>query len=468
MASIKQCDGCGISLEKQARKDYHESNGVFNCLPSYRTQRRQVTPVEDSTSESDSDDGGNASQDDVKLDLASIRITFSWHGQCIMKTCPSSSRLTTIPHLARKRCLQHCKKFIPKGAKCCVSHFQGNYLPSDVMDLLPTAGSTFKAHHIDDIMNLFLNVHEPTSTFDSIKDSALKVYTGRSREEFNQLVQSMNVASTYDKKRSTLLGVYLTYLYAGFTQEQIGATFDIPRTTVEDYIRIARGSLGQFVSSNLGIATFSRRLLWEHRTKNAEILYGLQGSRSIVTSWDATYEYMPKSSNFRFQSASYSANKSRNLLKPMVAVTPDRFIVDIFGPDNLWRANISDGDILKQIMQSPQFESLFQPGDVFVLDRGFKSARQELESKGFVVKIPPHLAPRQKQLTWEQANQQRMCTAVRWIVEVTNRSLKCNKYLARTLSIQAVPHLLQDTKIAAAIHNRFGTRMEAYSDSGTW
>lgn len=70
-------------------------------------------------------------------------------------------------------------------------------------------------------------------------------------------------------------------------------------------------------------------------------------------------------------------------------------------------------------------------------------------------------------MTTEQANTQRECTAVRWIVEVTNRSLKCNKYLARTLCVQSVPHLLQDTRIAAAIHNRFGPRIHAYNDDGS-
>ena len=179
------------------------------------------------------------------------------------------------------------------------------------------------------------------------------------------------------------------------------------------------------------------------------------------------HEFLPKSSNFRFQKATYSGNKCRNLLKPMVAVTPDGMIVDVFGPDSLWRASMSDGDILKEIMKLDDFKERFKRGDVFVIDRGFRSAKEPLLSKQYIVKIPPHLTKGQKQLSIEQANAQRECTAVRWIVEVINRQLKCNRYLSRTLGVSSVPHLLEDTRIAAAIHNRFGKRIYAYADDTT-
>lgn len=191
-----------------------------------------------------------------------------------------------------------------------------------------------------------------------------------------------------------------------------------------------------------------------------------KGSDSVVTVWDATYEYIPKSSNFRYQAATYSKHKSRNLVKPMVSVTPDGLILDVFGPNTLWKASMSDGDILSRIMDLPDFRERFKRGDVFVVDRGFRSVKQKLEDAGYVVKIPPHLEGRRTQLTAVQANQQRNCTAVRWIVEAINRQLKCNRYLARTNCVQAVPHLLDDTRIAAAIHNKYGTRVYAYSDDG--
>lgn len=76
----------------------------------------------------------------------------------------------------------------------------------------------------------------------------------------------------------------------------------------------------------------------------------------------------------------------------MVAVTPDGMIIDIFGPEKLWKASMSDGDILKEIMRLDDFKERFQPGDVFVIYRGFRSVKDDLLGAGFIVKIPPHLA----------------------------------------------------------------------------
>ena len=48
--------------------------------------------------------------------------------------------------------------------------------------------------------------------------------------------------------------------------------------------------------------------------------------------------------------------------------------------------------------------------------------------------------------------------------KIRRRSEQMYRYLSRTLGVQAVSHLLEDTRIAAAIHNKFGTRIEAYDD----
>ena len=115
-------------------------------------------------------------------------------------------------------------------------------------------------------------------------------------------------------------GIYLTYLYAGLTQWQLSMTFGIPQHTVSDYVEAGRKGLARFVEKNLVLRAITRRVMMEHRTSNVERLYGLEESNAVVTIWDATYEYLPKSSNFRFQAATYSGHKSRNLVKAMVAV----------------------------------------------------------------------------------------------------------------------------------------------------
>ena len=447
--------------------EYHSKRrhvlSIAQSMMDINALRAIVRRMRDEASDNETDDDEPMSQDEAKVDLRSMTITYNHQHQCILRNCLPNAVLTGIPTRARQQVLKYGRKYIPKGARCCKPHLQGGLMRLESIDAIPTSSARFKGSQVDDMLSLLIDKKVPKHDFAILDDHELKVFTGRTRDQFNELAAELDLRSSFDEKRSTILGVYLAYLYAGFTQEQISATFTVPRKTVADYIKLGRDSLTPFVNNNLGLQAMTRDILCEHRTSNAELLYGLEGTTKIVTVWDATYEYLPKSSNFRFQAATYSDNKKRNLLKPMVAVTPDGLIVDVFGPGNQWKANMSDADMLARIMELPDFRKWFQLGDLFIVDRGFRNVKQALEGRQYVVKIPPHLVGKQKQLTVEQANAQRECTAIRWIVEVVNRQLKCNKYLARTLSVQAVPHLLQDTRIAAVIHNKFGTRILAHA-----
>lgn len=210
--------------------------------------------------------------------------------------------------------------------------------------------------------------------------------------------------------------------------------FGIPQHTVSDYVEAGCKGLARFVENNLGLRTIIRRVMMSIG-HNVERFYGLENPNAVVTVWDATYEYLPKSSNFRFQAAVYSGHKSRNPIEPMVAVTLHGKILNIFGPENLWRESLLDADILKQLMKLEEFKTRLKPGDIFVTDRGFQNVKEQLGNQGYIVKIQPHRAPKQKQLKTAQENEQRDCTAVRWIIEVINRRLKCNQYLLGKLGI---------------------------------
>ena len=470
----QHCSECNISLAKKAKSMIKRSQNQIYCNKCYYRERPASQPNNDTDSESDeesdndSDDADEPepmSQDEAQITI-NVKCSFSYNERCIFRSCPVNSTRTRINTEARIQALRSSKTFIPKGARCCLMHLAGRLFKSDALLVIPINESLaqFRASQIDEMINLLIKPQKVTNEFEQMQSDRLKVFTGRSRDQFLELASSLVVSSKFESKRTLILGVYLTTLYAGFTQEQISATFMIKQQSVSNYIKRCRSNLHDFVMNNVGLNVFTRAKMIQHRTNNVEALYNLQGTNSVVTVWDATYEYLPKSSNFRFQAATYSSNKKRNLLKPMVAVTPDGMIVDIFGPDTLWSATKSDAKILKQLMKLDSFRDRFEAGDVFVVDRGFRDVKQELENRNFVVKIPPHLVKGQKQLTTAQANIQRQCTAVRWIVEVVNHQLKCNKYLAKTLGVQSVPYLLEDTRIAAAIHNKYGTRMFAYND----
>lgn len=163
------------------------------------------------------------------------------------------------------------------------------------------------------------------------------------------------------------LAAYLMYLRTGQSQAQIASKFRMSQSNFLWYIDTVRCDLiNIFVPLHLGIA--NRQVLRDNCTVRAKILCNL-GEKNIVTVWDGTYLYLPKSANFCFQKVTYSEQKKRNLVKPMMYITPNGYIVDVLDPKNLWSANMDDADIFRQILQIDWFKTTFKPNDIFI--RGF-------------------------------------------------------------------------------------------------
>lgn len=192
-------------------------------------------------------------------------------------------------------------------------------------------------------------------------------------------------------------------LYAGLTQREICAITGLPLGTVNRYISECRVKLTEkFVPLHVG--HYSREEIRKNTTEMSKVLNNIQPhDDTIATIWDGTYIYLNKSSHFRFQRVSYSGHKKKNYLKPMVAVTTNGKIVDIFGPERLWAGSTSDADILDYILKLPFFDNLFKQNDIFLLDRGFERVKPTLEEKGYQVSIPC-LRKDNNQLTTLEAN----------------------------------------------------------------
>ncbi|KAF9412848.1 hypothetical protein HW555_008752 [Spodoptera exigua] len=62
----------------------------------------------------------------------------------------------------------------------------------------------------------------------------------------------------------------------------------------------------------------------------------------------------------------------------------------------------------------------FQPGDVFILDRGFRDSLVLLENCGYDVHVPLSLEEGETQLSSIAANKTRAVTLCRWVVESVN------------------------------------------------
>ena len=93
---------------------------------------------------------------------------------------------------------------------------------------------------------------------------------------------------------------------------------------------------------------------------------------------------MLKSFDNELQRLTYSDQKKRHFVRPFTVCTTDGRIVAIFGP---YFAVNNDASILldvlerKGVKENEAFRDLLKPGDVFILDRGFRDCVKTLIEK---------------------------------------------------------------------------------------
>lgn len=76
--------------------------------------------------------------------------------------------------------------------------------------------------------------------------------------------------------------------------------------------------------------------------------------------------------------------------------------------------------------------------------------------------MPNLLEKNQRQFTTQQANESRLCTKTRWVVEATNSILKQKfRALDSTVQNKQLPHYLDDFKIAGALINKYCSRLKS-------
>lgn len=153
----------------------------------------------------------------------------------------------------------------------------------------------------------------------------------------------------------------------------------------------------------------------------------------------------------------------RNLVKFMLFVATNGLIAASYGP---FEARKNDATILNEIMNEERtiFQEL-RAGDVVVVDRGFRDVIGALKQRGLIVKTSK--GTQSNKLTRADANESRLATKTRFVVEVRNSHIKNKwKYLSGTKIHQSIPHLIMDFQICAALVNAFCRKIQ--SDEHDW
>lgn len=287
--------------------------------------------------------------------------------------------------------------------------------------------------------------------------SIIKRDTGLTPEQFDDLHSSLpSLVNDFNcvTKASDALYMYLMKMRTGMPDEDIGNIFTLSRTTVGRRIKEARNALEKdFAVKHVNFVPNRAYLLSESTTLCQTIFCGDQSKAILIC--DGTYIYINKSRNYEFQKATYTDQKKRNFIKVMMNITPNGTIVYALGP---FAANKNDAKILHEIDEKSRVFSTMRRGDILLLDRGFRDCVEYFQKQGFDVKMPKLVqnSTKKGQLTTLDANETRLVTANRFAVETRNGHLKTIfKIFNMVWGSLAIPHLMIDVTICAALINRY-------------
>ena len=160
----------------------------------------------------------------------------------------------------------------------------------------------------------------------------------------------------------------------------------------------------------------------------------------------------------------FSGQKKIALYKPFLGVTTNGKIVSVSGPH---KANDGDAEIIEKVFsKDASSTSMFNPGDIFLIDRGVKRSFQFLENDiGFDVYMPAFLVKGEIQLSFTQANWSRLCTKHRGVVERVFGHLQGQfEHFAQPIHNKSLPHDFQDLLNSCAILNAYFPRLTTDSE----
>ena len=106
----------------------------------------------------------------------------------------------------------------------------------------------------------------------------------------------------------------------------------------------------------------------------------------------------------------------------MSIVHPDSFVIDIIGP---FEGNLNYASIAKAIFETNNPLATWLGGNShIIIDRGFRDVVQTFQNLGYATHMPSFLKNGEKQHSTVNIDNSRMCTKIRWTVEVFHGRIK--------------------------------------------
>jgi hypothetical protein len=399
---------------------------------------------------------------------SSVKIRVSIQGcrvsgaRCIV--CKKAKKLTRISPMARTQIFIDRGIIIPPDTRCCRRHLENGFLSKTATNDIEVK-SNYSILDDKTLCGLLENLRSVASRkgldFDyppALTDDDYYNLTGLKKDQFDSVLASISghIRSTSGRSPRTCLALLLTKLRTGLSLSVLSTLFALQKRRVGRAIAAARTAfLSMFVPNFLGTNHISREdFITKHTRTMAKTLFA-GGEDVCILVADGTYMYIEKSSNYKFQRRTFSLHKGRPLVKPMILVSSTGYILEVFGPYFADGKN-NDANILTSIMRfdASRLRSWLQPNDVLVVDRGFRDCLEMLQDLGLITKMP-HFLREGSQHTTSEANESRLVTKIRWVIEAVNGLLKKWKALDHVFPNSQVPYVGDYVRIVSALCNAF-------------
>lgn len=393
-----------------------------------------------------------------------VHSTTSSHKYCVIcKEYLSKGRKSSVvPLNARTQSFIEKGIFINSKARCCVNHLINKLFTKESLKLLKSKYIETSFNRTD-IVTLLENVRKTLAlssclNFENVhllSDSVCYSLTGITKENFEDIVSHLSTLRNSSVRTiNTCVAILLTKLRTGLLNHLLGVIFSLSKDQIQRCIHSGRNCLMKdFVPLHIGFQHISHEdFVSRHITPLSKQLFSSHDDDAAIIVLDGTYVYIQKSSNYTFQRMSYSLHKHRPLVKPMVIVGTDGYILSILGP---YYAKNNDALITKHILKTNTdgMKSWLNDNDIFIVDRGFRDVSGYLIEEGYEVKMPQYLQKGNSQHSTEEANTSRLVTKVRWVVESVNTRIKQWKFFDKVVSNHYIPYIGDFLRIVCALFN---------------
>ena len=425
------CNSCSSKLYRKLKVD--EDVGIGN--------------VSNTPNEQFHNSGQAVSPKSIPLNIPS---TPRSHRYCVICKRDGSRRnpLACIPQTACTQAFIQTGVFVYQHSRCCRHHLDSGFFNTEAIGVIANTQKEQSCFSRGDVCKLLASIRQMmTSNFNQLNfdnpfflsDDEYITLTGFNKTQFQEITDSLlSLKNSVVRSVRTSIAAFLIKLRTGLSNKMISVLFGLQEPQIQRIVTSVRTAfMTDFVPNNLGFHHITHEdFCKKHTTKTASTLFS-SGPDDAIVVLDGTYIYIQKSSDYVFQRRSYSMHKNRSLLKSMVIVGTDGYILDIVRPYFADCSN-NDASITKHFMTGNHpAKSWFKENDLFVVDLGFRDAVDFLEVAGFRVEMPCYLSKGTKQHSTKEANTSRLVTKVRWVVESVNGMIKqwrmLNKVIPNTL-----------------------------------